>query len=140
MNTLCESSKCLIYALHVVRLWVNASTALPAMTATGGSLECVGQVILFSLFANSPLPSSIYILGANRLGGETTGGGEKRLGGKRPGGKRLGGETTRGEMVWGGETSRILKIVGRNGYGSKWYGPKWSWADLVMGRFGYGPK
>ena len=37
----------------------------------------------------------IYILGANRLGGETTRG-AKQLGGKRPGGKRLGGETTRG--------------------------------------------
>ena len=46
------------------------------------------------LIANSLLPSSIYILGANRLGGETTRG-AKRLGGKRPGGKRLGGETTR---------------------------------------------
>ena len=48
----------------------------------------------------------LYILGAKRLGGETTSGakrlvGAKRLGGKRPGGKRLGGETTRGEMVWG---------------------------------------
>ena len=52
------------------------------------------------LIANSPLPSSIYILGANRLGDETTRG-AKRLGGKRPGGKRLGGETTRGGMVWG---------------------------------------
>ena len=79
----------------MVRLWVNASTALPAMSAIDGSLECVGQVILFSLFANSPLPSSIYI-----LGGETTRG-AKRLGGKRLGGKRLGGETTRGEIVWG---------------------------------------
>ena len=43
----------------------------------------------------------LYILGAKRLGGETTSGakrlvGAKRLGGKRPGGKRLGGETTRG--------------------------------------------
>ena len=37
----------------------------------------------------------MYIVGANRLGGETTRG-AKRLGGKRPGGKRLGGETTRG--------------------------------------------
>ena len=35
------------------------------------------------------------MLGANRLGGETTRG-AKRLGGKRPGGKRLGGEKTRG--------------------------------------------
>ena len=48
----------------------------------------------------------IYILGANRLGGETTRG-AKRLGGKRPGGKRLGGETTRGGKWFGGETSRI---------------------------------
>ena len=47
------------------------------------------------LIANSLLASSIYILGANRLGGETTRG-ANRLGGKRPGGKRLGGETTRG--------------------------------------------
>ena len=47
LTTICESSKCLIYALHVVRLWVNASTALPAMSATDGSIECVGQVIFF---------------------------------------------------------------------------------------------
>ena len=53
LNTLCESSKCLIYALHVVRLWVNASTTLPAMSATDGCIECVGQVIFFSLFAPS---------------------------------------------------------------------------------------
>ena len=53
LNTLCESSKCLIYALHVVRLWVNASMALPAMSATDGSIECLGQVIFFSLFAPS---------------------------------------------------------------------------------------
>ena len=58
------------------------------------------------LIANSPLPSSIYILGANRLGGETT------RGAKRPGGKRLGGETTRGEW-FGGETSRILLVETR---------------------------
>ena len=37
--TLCESSKCLIYALHEVRLWVNASTALPAMSATDGNVN-----------------------------------------------------------------------------------------------------
>ena len=60
------------------------------------------------LIANSPLPSSIYILGANRLEGETTRG-AKRLGGKRPGGKRLGGEMTRGGEWFGGETSRIHK-------------------------------
>ena len=41
------------------------------------------------------LYSFLNIIGAKRLGGETTRG-AKRLGGKRPGGKRLGSETTRG--------------------------------------------
>ena len=55
---------------------------------------------------NRLLNSFLSIMGANRLGGETTSGakrlvGAKRLGGKRPGGKRPGGETTRGGMVWG---------------------------------------
>ena len=59
---------------------------------------CRGSISVdqsYWLIANSPLPSSIYILGTNRLGGETTRG-AKRLGRKWPGGKRLVGETTGG--------------------------------------------
>ena len=38
----------------------------------------------------------LSIIGANRLGGETTSGAKRLVEAKRPGGKRLGGERTRG--------------------------------------------
>ena len=60
---------------------------------------CVDQS--YWLIANSPLPSSIYILGANQLGGETT-----RRGGNDQGGNVLGAKRLRGKW-FGGETSRI---------------------------------
>ena len=30
--------------------------------------------------------------------------------------------------------------MGRPGYGPKMYGPKWLWAEIVMGQIAYGPK
>ena len=80
-HTFIYPKACLILPL----LWKLVISIQVAFLCTG--LISVDQS--YWLIENSPLPSSIYILGANRLGGETT------RGAKRLGGKRLWGETTR---------------------------------------------
>ena len=51
---------------------------------------------MMMMMMNPLLNSFLNIIGANRLGGETTSGGKRLVGAKRLGGKRTGGETSWG--------------------------------------------